>query len=286
MATPGTQQYTMREVGPAPEKLVDGAGDYILGCFNTPIKQANLLDAKSSICCPRMLKDLQLREWQAFQIKTDTHFVMIAIYNAKKMSLVQFIVYNLELKFKLKYEKKVFSWELTVPDSLHGSYASYQSADFSIRVDHDLTSNLLNIDVSIQDFESMPPVQASFKGVHDTGRYTPMVVCNPFSSEAVMYSHKCLMPAEGRLRLNTEDILFPLGHSQLIIDDHKGYYPYVTTYDWVTSLGLTTPAEGEGQNSQGEGGGRRLVGFNLTNNQVRTTRATAVCVVYTLPPTV
>ena len=82
-----------------------------------------------------------------------------------------------------------------------------------------------------------------------------MVVCNPFNADSVMYSHKCLMPVEGHLQLGGgEDIIFDLNNSQLIIDDHKGYYPYVTTYDWVTGLGQT---------SEGI-----LIGFNLTNNQV------------------
>eukprot|EP01034_Spumella_vulgaris_P036424 gene36424-44926_t len=82
-----------------------------------------------------------------------------------------------------------------------------------------------------------------------------MVVCNPFSADSVMYSHKCLMPAEGSLTIgNDEPIRFDLATSQMIIDDHKGYYPYITTYDWVTGLGFTKD--------------KKLIGFNLTHNQV------------------
>jgi hypothetical protein len=35
----------------------------------------------------------------------------------------------------------------------------------------------------------------------------------------------------------------------MIIDDHKGYYPCVMKYDWITALGYA--------------GNGRLVGFNL-----------------------
>lgn len=248
-------QYIVRDITAAPEKLVVD-GEYVLGCFNTPVKQANLLDVKSpnNFPIPRALKFIQLREWQAFQIKNEEYFIMIAIYNAKKISLVQFIVYNLKNKDKVKYEKKCMSWNLDIPDTLYGSSASYTSDNFSIQVQHDLTSHKLEIDVNIEGFESLPYVKAHFSGEHDTARYKPMVVCNPFSPESVMYSHKCLMPAQGSLTLGAQEIVFGAGQTQLIIDDHKGYYPYITTYDWVTGLG-TTPDN-------------KLIGFNLTNNQV------------------
>ena len=41
----------------------------------------------------------------------------------------------------------------------------------------------------------------------------------------------------------------------MIMDDHKGYYPYEMKYDWVTSAGFDRA--------------NRFVGFNLTHNQVK-----------------
>jgi hypothetical protein len=249
------EQYPARNITKAPERLVVD-GEYKLGCFDTPVKQANLLDVKSycEFPCQKLLKFLALREWQAFQIKDGDYFVMIAIYNAKKISLVQFIVYNLKTKTKVKYEKKCLSWSLQVPDTLYSSTASYKSDNFNIAVQHDLTTRKLEIEVDINGFEDLPSVKATFKANHDVGRYTPMVVCNPFSSESVMYSHKCLMPASGTMRIGSNEPVTFSDSTQLIIDDHKGYYPYITRYDWVTGLGRTAD--------------NKLIGFNLTNNQV------------------
>lgn len=180
---------------------------------------------------------------------------MIAIYNAKKIALVQFIVFDLATNKKVKYEKQVSSSSLFVPDTLYNSIASYKSSNWSVEVHHDLATNKLDISVDIQGFEDLPSVRANFQGVHDVNKYTPMVVCNPFSSDRVMYSHKCLMPVSGELRFGGElTVPFEPSSAHLIIDDHKGYYPYVTTYDWVTGLGLS-----------GDG---KLLGFNLTDNQV------------------
>jgi hypothetical protein len=64
------------------------------------------------------------------------------------------------------------------------------------------------------------------------------------------------MPMEGILHIDRKSVAFEKGKSHMIVDDHKGYYPYVMKYDWIT---------GAGYNEQGQ-----LVGFNLTDNQVKT----------------
>lgn len=246
--------YT-RPITQAPGKLVQN-GQYNLGCFNTPVKQANLIDypAPYKLPLPKVLKALQLREWQAFQIQGKDHFFMVAIYNAKKISLVQFIVYNLKTNTKTKYEKKVAGWDLQVPDTLYNSVASYTSGNFSLRAEHDLTTGKLVLTADIKGFNKLPDVKARFDALHDVTQYTPMVVCNPFSAGRVMYSHKCLMPVSGDVTIGGEHLTFEKDNTQLIIDDHKGYYPYPTIYDWVTGLGRDKE--------------NRMIGFNLTNNQV------------------
>lgn len=244
-----------RSITTAPGKLVED-GRYNLGCFDSPVKQANLLDfpLPYKLPLPKSVKALQLREWQAFQLKGKDHFIMVAIYNAKKISLVQFIVYDIKNNHKVKYEKKVAPWSLTIPDTLYHSSASYISNNFTLECRHDIANGKLELTARIRGFGDLPEVNAHFTGLHDVKRYKPMVVCNPFSAGRVMYSHKCLMPMQGELTIGEKHLKFEKGNSQLIIDDHKGYYPYPTIYDWVTGMGFDKE--------------NRMVGFNLTDNQV------------------
>ncbi len=51
------------------------------------------------------------------------------------------------------------------------------------------------------------------------------------------------------------DSVFSKDSACAIVDDHKGYYPYVMEYDWVTALGFNTD--------------KILMGFNLTDNQIQ-----------------
>ncbi len=203
---------------------------------------------------PHFLQNLQLREWQAFQMGNKDYFMMVAIYNAKKMALVQFIFYDIQQNQKIRYEKKVLPNKLQLPNTLFGGIASYFSEKFSLRVNHDIGSSFLRLIGEITGFKDLPNVKVRAVGQHNVDKYEPMVVCMPFNERRGMYSHKCLMPMEGRLQIGDRTILFPPEESFLIIDDHKGYYPFPTIYDWVTGMGYTP----EGI----------LMGFNLTDNQV------------------
>jgi hypothetical protein len=98
-----------------------------------------------------------------------------------------------------------------------------------------------------------PPMEGHFEAFHDTGLVEPIVVSIPLGENRAMYSHKCLMPMQGSLVIGGEEVVFSKKESFAIIDDHKGFYPYMMHYDWLTAAGYDT-----------EG---RLSGFNLTDNQ-------------------
>ncbi len=249
-----TAPYTRNITTPPAKAVTNGAFNF--GCYKQPFKEINFLEASRPyrLPLPKKIKGLQLREWQAFQIGNPDYFIMVAIYNAKKLSLAQFIFYNKKTKEKWRYERKVPAWSLQVPNSLYETTAQYKGTNFLLHASHNINAQLLNLRVNIQSFKDLPSVKGFFGGNHDVKRYEPMVVCMPFSEKRAMYSHKCLMPLEGELEVGEERIHFNPTNSFLIIDDHKGYYPFPTRYDWVTAAGR-----------QNDGS---LIGFNLTHNQV------------------
>lgn len=248
------KKYIPRPVGTAPEKVFQN-GQIQVGSYNSPFKEANLLDIpKPYWWLPQTIQTIQLREWQAFQLGNDDYFIMVALYNAKKMALVQFIVYDIKRNKKYRYEKKVFPNSIHLPTTLYGSEAFYNSDNFQIRVTHDLSQAKLSLKAVIKASATLPAIEAYFEGYHNISRFQPMVVCQPFWKNRVMYSHKCLMPMQGKLKIADTEIDFDDRNSRMIIDDHKGYYPYPTQYDWVTAMGFDM--------------GGKLLGFNLTDNQV------------------
>lgn len=242
----------MRIIKPAPIEVVTN-GQFNFGCYNEPIKRVNLLDADLGL---KIYKKQRLREWQAFQmLLNDEWFVMSAIYDTKTVALVQFILFNINTKEKYRYEVKTLPSKLTIANSLYKTQSSFSSKKFSFVVDHDLSSNLLGINVKINGFKSLPDIAFEANGAHNVTTSQPIVVVMPFTQKKGMYSHKNLMPVSGNLKIDNNTIDFEGSTSSLIIDDHKGYYPYPTKYDWNTGLGFLESGE--------------RFGFNLTDNQVK-----------------
>ncbi len=243
----------MREIKTPPQSVVDENGKFNWGCYNGPIRNVNMLDADLGFTS---YKNFMLREWQACQMYSeDGWFVMMAIYNTKKVCIVQFIIYNVLTQQKWRYEKKVLPGSMSVPDGLFDTECTHRSRGFDFRIYHNVEAGRLDIKVSIKNFRKLPDLRAELRASHNVNTYNPIVVCLPFSEKKGMYSHKALMPLFGEVSFGSENITFQKANSSLILDDHKGYYPYPTKYDWITGLGF-------------DSGGRRI-GFNLTDNQVK-----------------
>ncbi|MEX0812673.1 MAG: DUF2804 domain-containing protein [Chitinophagales bacterium] len=243
-----------REISDPVDEVVTN-GQFNFGTRSTPVKKANLLDAEKPFRTPfvNSFKNYRLKEWQAFQFGNEQYFMMVAIYNAKALALAQFILFDIEKNKKYHYERKVMPWNLKVAKSLYGTESHYISDDFTILVENDLQSGRVGIDIRIEKQKNLPHVMGQFMGFHETGKATPLVTIMPFGQNRGMYSHKCLMPMEGGLDIGGKLLEFEESKSYMLMDDHKGYYPYPMKYDWVTA----------GYISDG-----KHIGFNLTDNQV------------------
>lgn len=133
---------------------------------------------------------------------------------------------------------------------LFSSQSSYQGRDFLIRFVNRLEKDELHLFLDISQ-QGKPTVEGEFVIQLST---EPLVICHPFAPNRGLYSHKCLQPMKGWLALGTERFNFSPEDSFFILDDHKGFYPYIMEYDWLCGARVD-PDLG-------------LVGFNLTRNQV------------------
>lgn len=191
------------------------------------------------------------------QLSTPELFINLALFDAKLMSLVQVKIYDRARGEKYVFERKLPPAQLCIADSLFNSKNVYDGPGALLCFDNHVEDQRLHVVLDVAQGSSAgysgkprPRISGRFSLHYDAG--APQVVSQPFASGG-MYSHKGMFPVSGYLTLGDRCTRLTPASSLALLDDHKGYYPYVMRWDWLTSAQV------------GEDGVPR--GFNLTRNQ-------------------
>lgn len=234
-----------------PASLVENGRQH-LGHFDGPPGRTNLLDASYGRL-PRALRRFRLKEWQALQIATPALFVNLALFDAKLLELLQVKIYDRVRATKYLHERQLRPGAFQVADQLLDSVTAYRDRKSALRFSNRFSAGRIDVEVELAETRGCPAVTG--KLVVHTDRGASQVVSMPFAGDVGMYSHKGMFPIEGELVIGGEHHRLTTDDALALLDDHKGYYPYVMRWDWVTSA--TRDARG------------RALGFNLTRNQCR-----------------
>ncbi len=253
--TGGSQQTRFQF---AQDALVTDAR-FNLGMYRDPFKTVNPLDARIGLIpLSRGIKNAMLKEWEHFALVNRRFFVSVALFNAKRLGLAHVVVYDWQNRTKVIHEKRVRAKALEIPSDLWDSTARAVLPNLRIEMRHVLNEGVHRIEFLGERARGRPSIQGVFECYEDLSVIEPLVVCLPLGKRRAMYSHKAMLPVLGQLRVGKETFIFSKEDSFAMPDIHKGYYPYVMRWHWAT------------------GGGRdrfgRLIGFNLTNNQVKDQR--------------
>jgi hypothetical protein len=234
-----------------PARLVED-GRQQLGRFDGPPGRTNLLDARYRRL-PRPLRWWRLKEWQAFQIATPRLFGNVALFDAKLMALLQVKLYDRTAGVKHVHERRLRPGAFRVADQLLDSSTRHADRRGCLGFTNRFAAGRAEIEIDLPATRACPRIAGRLIVHADRG--ASQVVSLPFEGAGGMYSHKGMFPLEGELTVGDEVHRLVPGEALALMDDHKGYYPYVMRWDWVTSA--THDAAG------------RALGFNLTHNQCR-----------------
>ncbi|MDB4957402.1 MAG: hypothetical protein JWO36_4971 [Myxococcales bacterium] len=234
-----------------PAELVEG-GRQRLGRFDAPPMRANLIDAPY-LRLPRVLRRWRLKEWQALQITTPRLFANIALFDAKLLQLLQVKVYDRRREHKYLHERQLRPGSFHIADQVFDSDTAYRDRKSELAFHNRFATGRIEIDLAVSATADCPQITGHL--VVHTARGASQVVSLPFAGDVGMYSHKGMFPIEGELAIGDERHILTTDDALALLDDHKGYYPYVMRWDWVTSATHDTRG--------------RALGFNLTHNQCR-----------------
>ncbi len=233
----------------SPTHLVEH-GRQILGRFDGPAAHNNLIDGAYRHL-PRALRWWRLKEWQAVQIASPRLFANLALFDARLMQLRQVKVYDRTRGVKHIHETKLPPRTLRIADQLLDSVNRHADRGGSLAFTNRMTHGRIEVECELAARGGTPRVAGRFTLLTDRG--ASQVVSLPFAHGG-MYSHKGMFPVDGELTIGDERVRLDPGETLALLDDHKGYYPYVMRWDWVTC-------------ATWQGGA--AVGFNLTRNQCK-----------------
>jgi hypothetical protein len=253
-------------------------GRFNLGRFNAPPRRLNMLDLSHPYHypVPLFVKKARLKEWQAFQFGDERMFFFTALYTAKLMSLVIFYVYDRAEKKRYGFRKLLLGDSFAFSEDLSASKVAFKTARHRFEAECALGEGRIELEVAAQDRKPEECFSGHFRFGYGQTSCAPLSVCLPLGLNRAMYSTKVLMPMTGSFSRAGRDYSFEAPGAMGVMDDHKGYYPWILRYDWVSGFGLDAK-------------GRR-VGFNLTDNQVKDqVRYNENCLwinnkIYSLPP--
>jgi len=246
-----------RRPAPTPDSIVEN-GKVHFGTFDSPFKNLNLLDANKPCgkLMPDFLKQGRLVEWEAFEVNMDEGTLISAVYNTGPAGFSIFMWYDKATKKILAWQNIVLRSQAKVAKQLISDYCYCKTGKSEYTITNDFANGKayakgftkgkdgeFSIDMK---FERLSPLA---NGVMPLGKN------KDGSFRNALYSEKDFFKATGVIKCNGKEYKTN-DRSVGIIDDHKGYYPFKSHYDWLTTMGKC--------NIDGE---EKFFAFNLTRNQ-------------------
>lgn len=235
---------------PTPDSIIDENGKPVLGTFDKEFQHLNFLDIHNQSILPDFTNKNRITLWEACEINLDEDLAILVAFSklAGVIGICLTLVYD-------KKAKKKYAWM---------SPASGNMSETLLDGSTTAGKGPLNNVTMVNDFNhGKARVQSHGRGPagkmeldFDLTRWSvPSVVSIPMDAHKTLYTQKDLFTVEGYIVFNGKKYLATEA-SMAIIDDHRGYYPFDSHYDWVTTMGYGL-VNGE----------KRKFGFNLTRNQ-------------------
>ena len=237
---------------PTPDDICDEFGNCRFGTFESEFKKMDFLKINRPTSLPNAFNKTKLTLWEAAEIDFGKVVLLTAVCDMALFGTALTVLYDKRCKKCVCWQEMFPSAKAVIaPNLLKGAETYSDTKNVRIRF--------------VNNFENGSAIVSGCGHNKDAGEIDyrvklrrvslPSVVSIPFGPNRPLYSQKDLFAVEGYLEYNGERF-FADGSSAAIIDDHRGYYPRRSHYDWVTTLGKKI-IDGKEQ----------YFGFNLTRNQ-------------------
>lgn len=238
-----------------PESIIDSSGKAVFGTFDKEFKNLNLKEIdKQCPYLPNKTNWLRLTQWEAVEVNFKDYLLLMGINDMGLINTGLICLYDKKKKKNVSWKETLFKSRKQIKineNLLDGSTCEALGNNVKIKI----VNNFERGEAYILG-EGFDSKKGFIKYELELKRVSlPCVVSIPFGENKPLYTQKDLFKCKGYIEINGERIESD-EYATAIIDDHKGYYPRFSHYDWLTTMGRNT-VDGKEQ----------YFAFNLTRNQ-------------------
>lgn len=238
-----------------PDSIIDSAGKAVFGTFDKEFRNINLKEIdKQCPYLPNWSNWFRLTQWEAVEVNFKDHMLLMGVSDMGLINTGLICFYDKKKKKNVSWKKTLFKSRKQIKineNLLDGSTCEALGDNVKIKI----VNNFERGEAYILG-EGFDSKKGFIRYELELKRVSlPCVVSIPFDKNKPLYTQKDLFKCKGYIEINGKKIESD-EYATAIIDDHKGYYPRFSHYDWLTTMGRNT-VDGKEQ----------YFAFNLTRNQ-------------------
>lgn len=234
-----------------PKDIIDENGKAVFGTFDREFEKMSFTKIHHQSILPDFTNNIRYTRWEATEVNFDEVIMLTAVCNMGIIGVALTLVYDKESEEVLAWKEMVLPQWAVVSDTLLDKDETY-SKGFMNKI---LYKNDFGKGKAYLSGKARSGAGKVKYDLELTRVSLPSVVSIPFGKNKPLYSQKDHFTVKGFIEVNGKRYEAS-ENTTAIIDDHRGYYPYNSHYDWVTTMGK--------RNIDGK---EQYFAFNLTRNQ-------------------
>ena len=236
---------SVRTIQPAPERLVVD-GKIRAGLFETPPKNANLLDAEMFRGPRAAWRRKRLMEWFGYGIITENWYLGMIIIDAKLVPIST--VYVVDRRNGESFSHNLAAGRVSVAGGPWDDRTWAKGPGYYLEFTHNLERGKNGIRFDLRAL-GKPHMKGELELTEDMERLPSLSAVIPTQPPHFFYTHKACMPVGGTVDIGDEKVTLDPSRDLANLDEHRNYAQAPALWAW-----------GTGAVQRGEGG---LIAFNL-----------------------
>ncbi len=223
--------YNKRVPDQTPESLINNDGTPNYGTFKNPLKKFNFPQFKRP-GFNKFVKKHRLTSWEVVEASFDEFLFLGVVYKMGIMNFNMFVLYD-QAKNEVYHNSKesLFGGVTIANNLLNGSVTRKESKKTKVEfINHFEDGRCDCSGYSISKRKQLS-FDLKLKNLSESS-----IVSIPLTSINPLYTEKDFMSLEGSFKVDGIEKVEQGVKNYAIIDDHRGFYPRKSGYDWLTLM--------------------------------------------------